>query len=213
TSMADSEVARAVAGREALGLRRMIEKALDHQSAGSLDRSAPKDIDAPAPKPLGAARNPADVVTPTFNSNAGESHAHDLDSPVNGRISSKFGVRPDPWTGVKRLHKGLDIAAPVGTPVKAAAAGKVTFSGWAEGYGRLVAIDHGDGTVTRYGHNGLNMVQAGDEVGAGQQIALVGATGRVTGPHLHFEVERNGEVVDPSEVIDFKQVIVKTEEQ
>lgn len=212
TSMGDTEIARAIAGREALGLRQMIEKALDHPTATALNRSAPKDIDVPAVKPFGGARKPAAISNPSLDAGAVEDRVHDLESPVDGRISSNFGVRPDPWTGVKRFHKGLDIAAPVGTPVKAAAAGKVAFSGWADGYGRLVTIDHGDGTITRYGHNGLNLVQVGDAVTAGQQIALVGATGRATGPHLHFEVERNGETVDPTQVVDFKVLIAKSEE-
>jgi len=210
TSMGDTEIARAIAGREALGLRQMIEKALDHSTATAFNRSAPKDI-AASVKPFGDAGKPAAIPSPNTNSGAGESRAHDFESPVAGRISSNFGVRPDPWTGVKRFHKGLDIAAPVGTPVKAAAAGKVAFSGWADGYGRLVTIDHGDGTLTRYGHNGLNLVQPGDVVTAGQEIALVGAPGRATGPHLHFEVERNGEAIDPSQVVEFKEVIAKNE--
>jgi murein DD-endopeptidase MepM/ murein hydrolase activator NlpD len=209
TSMGDTEVARAIAGREALGLRQMIEKALDHPTASMLNRSAPKDIDTPAPKAFRGAGIPTSISNPGLN--AIEGRVHDLEPPVGGKISSNFGVRPDPWTGVKRFHKGIDVAAPVGTPVKAAAAGKVAFSGWADGYGKLVTIDHGDGTLTRYGHNGLNLVQVGDVVTAGQQIALVGATGRATGPHLHFEVERNGETVDPAQIVDFKDVIAKNE--
>jgi murein DD-endopeptidase MepM/ murein hydrolase activator NlpD len=209
TSMSDTEVARAIAGREALGLRQMIEKALDHNMSRALDRSAPKSIDQHLP--LGANRKAADVSTSKAESSNAESHAHDLEAPADGRISSKFGFRSDPFSGQNRFHKGLDIAAPAGSPVKAAAAGKVVFSGWAQGYGNLVTIDHGDGTVTRYGHNGINLVQAGDAVAAGQEVSLVGSTGRATGAHLHFEVERNGVAVDPVQAIDFTTLIAKTD--
>jgi len=209
TSMGDAEIARAIAGREALGLRQMIEKALDHNMSRALDRSAPKAIDRPPSKPLGFDIKPAEAFRPRVAADE-ESHAHHLETPVDGRISSRFGLRPDPWSGKTRFHKGVDITATAGTPVKAAGAGKVAFSGWAEGYGNLVTIDHGDGSVTRYGHNGANLVQAGDAVAAGQEIARVGSTGRATGAHLHFEIERYGETVDPAQVIDFKGVIAKT---
>jgi murein DD-endopeptidase MepM/ murein hydrolase activator NlpD len=207
TSMGDTEVARAIAGREALGLRQMIEKALDHSMSRALDRGAPKPPDPSPVKPLGFDSKPAEPL-PRAQTDE-QSHAADLEAPLHGRISSRFGLRPDPWSGKTRFHKGVDIAAPAGSPVKAAAAGKVVFSGWAEGYGNLVTIDHGDGSLTRYGHNGANLVQAGEVVGSGQEIALVGATGRATGPHLHFEIERHGEAVDPSQVIDFKRLFTK----
>lgn len=113
--------------------------------------------------------------------------------PVQGGgiISSLFGPRQD------RIHKGLDIAAPTGTPILAAADGRVTYADWAGTYGMLVVIDHGRGLVTRYAHASAIHVQAGQRVRAGQHIADVGSTGRSTGPHLHFEVERNGDVIDP----------------
>jgi murein DD-endopeptidase MepM/ murein hydrolase activator NlpD len=95
------------------------------------------------------------------------------------------------------MHKGLDIAAPTGAPVKAVAPGKVVFSSQAGGYGNLVVIDHGNGFTTRYAHNRTLLVSVGDTVRAGQEIAHVGSTGRSTGPHLHFEVLRNGYAVDP----------------
>lgn len=108
-----------------------------------------------------------------------------------GIISSHFGLRGD------NVHKGLDIAAPTGTPILAAADGRVTYADWAGTYGMLVEIDHGGGIVTRYAHASAIRVEAGQRVTAGQHIADVGSTGRSTGPHLHFEVEVNGEVVDP----------------
>jgi len=121
--------------------------------------------------------------------------------PTQGIISSSFGLRHDPITGMTKFHDGVDIAAPTGTAVKAAAAGTVIFSGGATGYGNLVEVDHGDGMVTRYGHNSVNLVAAGDEVQAGQSIARVGSTGRSTGPHLHFEVRKAGKPVDPGVIL------------
>jgi murein DD-endopeptidase MepM/ murein hydrolase activator NlpD len=118
--------------------------------------------------------------------------------PVDGGwISSLFGFRTDPFSGKRTMHSGVDFAVPKGTDIKAAAAGIVSFSGWRKGYGRVVEISHGNNLVTRYAHNSKNLVQAGDTVRKHQRIALVGSTGRSTGPHLHFEVIRNGKSVDP----------------
>lgn len=111
--------------------------------------------------------------------------------PARGTITSGFGWR---WG---RQHTGIDISVPVGTPVKAADGGTVTFSGRYGDYGNLVIIDHGDGYETYYGHNDQLMVSKGEKVFKGQTIALSGKTGRVTGPHLHFEVRRFGVPADP----------------
>ena len=121
-----------------------------------------------------------------------------FDAPCAGRLTSGFGWRKDPFTGRRMFHGGIDIAARRGTPIEAAAGGTVVFSGWRRGYGRIVVIDHGDGLKTRYAHNSRNLVAKGDSVGKGQKIALVGKSGRTTGPHVHFEVERKGEKIDPS---------------
>jgi murein DD-endopeptidase MepM/ murein hydrolase activator NlpD len=122
-------------------------------------------------------------------------------APLDGIVTSNFGVRDDPITGAKRFHGGIDIAAPAGAEIKAPSGGKVTFSGTANGYGNMVEIDHGDGQVSRYGHNAVNLVAVGDEVKAGQAIAIVGSTGRATGAHLHFEVRAGGKPIDPSVMI------------
>jgi murein DD-endopeptidase MepM/ murein hydrolase activator NlpD len=118
--------------------------------------------------------------------------------PTQGVISSNFGLRQDPIDGATRFHDGVDIAAPAGSAIKAAASGKVTFSGNRAGYGNMVEVDHGGGLVTRYSHNAVNLVAAGDEVQTGQSIALVGSTGRSTGPHLHFEVRKAGKPINPT---------------
>ncbi len=119
-------------------------------------------------------------------------------SPVaNAWISSYFGRRTDPFTGFSEFHKGIDFAGREGTPVDAVAAGLVTWAGPRGGYGNMVEINHGNGLSTRYCHNEKLLVQAGDMVRKGEEISLMGSTGRSTGPHLHFEVLKNGVEVNP----------------
>jgi murein DD-endopeptidase MepM/ murein hydrolase activator NlpD len=115
----------------------------------------------------------------------------------DGWISSYFGRRADPFTGYSAVHKGLDFAGPEGTKVTAVAAGLVTFAGDRAGFGEMVEINHGNGLATRYCHNEKTLVRQGDMVRKGQEVALMGSTGRSTGPHLHFEVLKNGTQVDP----------------
>lgn len=114
-----------------------------------------------------------------------------------GFISSYFGDRQDPFTGHQAFHKGLDFASKAGSDVVAVAAGVVTFAGQRAGYGSLVEVSHGNGYVTRYGHNQKTLVQVGQTVTRGEALALMGSTGRSTGPHVHFEVLRNGRQVNP----------------
>lgn len=116
---------------------------------------------------------------------------------MQGWISSYFGQRPDPFTGRIAYHAGVDFAGPEGSQVVAVASGVVTFSRDRFGYGKCVEINHGNGYVTRYGHNSKLLVALGDTVQKGQPIALIGSTGRSTGPHLHFEVLKAGRAVDP----------------
>lgn len=117
--------------------------------------------------------------------------------PVTGTITSNFGYRGNPIGGGTGFHEGLDIAVDYGTPVRATAAGKVSMAGWVDGYGNLVEIDHGNGFVTRYGHNSMLLVVQGQTVKAGDIISLAGSTGRSTGPHVHYEVRVNGTPTDP----------------
>ena len=117
--------------------------------------------------------------------------------PLEGRISSRFGLRTDPIHGKHKHHAGLDIAAKTGTPIKAVQAGTVTFSGDRGGYGKMVIIDHGNGLESRYAHCSALNVEKGQFVFAGSEIAAVGSTGRSTGPHLHLEVRQDGKAVDP----------------
>jgi murein DD-endopeptidase MepM/ murein hydrolase activator NlpD len=111
--------------------------------------------------------------------------------PVSGPVTSPFGWR---WG---RMHEGIDIAVPTGTPVHAAQSGRIIFAGWMGGYGNLVVIDHGGGLATAYGHNSSIAAGNGQSVAQGQVIAYAGSTGNSTGPHVHFEVRVNGAAVDP----------------
>lgn len=117
--------------------------------------------------------------------------------PAPGPITSGFGPRVHPVTGEYRMHEGVDIAAPTGTPVVAAAAGTVVYAGAAGGYGLLVIVDHGGGLTTRYGHLSRIAVGPGDPLTGGAAIGAVGSTGLSTGPHLHFEVRVDGVAQDP----------------
>ncbi|HTU83204.1 MAG TPA: peptidoglycan DD-metalloendopeptidase family protein [Candidatus Acidoferrales bacterium] len=118
--------------------------------------------------------------------------------PVTGPITSPFGWRPNPFGGGPEFHPGLDIAAPMGTTVTAAAGGTVIMAQWYGGYGNYILIDHGGGFSTGYGHLSAMYVSAGQTVSRGQAIGAVGTTGQSTGPHLHFEVRINGKPVDPA---------------
>jgi len=117
--------------------------------------------------------------------------------PLMGRIMSPYGGRQDPFSGEGATHTGVDIEAHVGTPVKAAADGVILAAEWSNGYGRMVVIDHGNGLQTRYAHLSEFQVVPGQEVRRGDVIALSGASGRATGPHLHFEVRLMGTAVNP----------------
>ncbi len=121
--------------------------------------------------------------------------------PVDGWITSQFGHRVSPFTDQKEFHSGLDIANKAGTPVIATANGRISYAGGKMYIGNLVVIDHGYGRVTKYGHLQKVLVKSGQEVKRGDVIALMGNTGRSTGPHLHYEVRINGTPVDPLKYI------------
>ena len=116
---------------------------------------------------------------------------------THGWISSYFGTRPDPFSGRNAFHRGIDFAGQKGAEVVAVAAGVVTWSRERYGFGRMVEINHGNGYVTRYAHNHENLVQVGETVQKGQKVARMGSSGRSTGPHLHFEVLKDGRPVNP----------------
>ncbi len=152
-----------------------------HEAAGLARASAALAAQIQAAQSRGSYSPPGDV-TP---SSAG------FIWPVNGPVTSPFGMR---WG---RMHEGIDIGAGSGTPIHAAASGRVIYSGWMEGYGNLVVIDHGNGLSTAYGHQSSIAAGNGQVVSQGQTIGYVGCTGHCYGPHLHFEVRVNGHPVDP----------------
>jgi murein DD-endopeptidase MepM/ murein hydrolase activator NlpD len=121
--------------------------------------------------------------------------------PSDASTSSPFGWRMHPVLGYRRFHSGLDFAASYGSTIRAADSGTVIFAGWYGGYGRAVIIDHGNGMTTLYGHTSQLYVSEGQTVQRGQAIAAVGSTGLSTGPHLHFEVRRNGTPVNPADYL------------
>jgi murein DD-endopeptidase MepM/ murein hydrolase activator NlpD len=121
---------------------------------------------------------------------------------TNGWLSSYFGMRTHPISGKKEMHKGIDFAGKMGGPVIAVAKGVVTFAGTRYGYGNVIDINHGNGYTTRYGHNSKLLVSVGDTVEKGFQIAEIGSSGRSTGPHVHFEVLKDGVQVNPMKFIN-----------
>lgn len=160
------------------------------------DYLTPESVPAPvknAPK-LAAQVNDAPVAqwTPRVDKDKGGAFRW----PVQGLLTSRFGPRG------RGYHRGIDLAAPYGREVRAAAAGVVVEAGWSAGYGRCVVIDHGDGRQTLYGHLSRILVSQGQRVGRGELVGLVGASGWATGPHLHFEVHVGGRAVNPLKYLD-----------
>ncbi len=121
--------------------------------------------------------------------------SNNLDLPVKGVVTSKVGLRHDPFDGGLRRHNGIDIAIPEGTTVTPVASGKVLYSGQQHGYGNMVIVQHADGMITIYAHHSRNCVKTGDRVDKKTRIAYSGSTGRSTGPHLHFEAWQGGKNV------------------
>ncbi len=159
----------------------------------------------PAPAITPAVARPAPVfraISPTPGGAGPFGATLAMDRPVaGGWVSSHFGRRADPFTGRPAVHRGLDFAGLDNSAILAVAPGVVTWSGRQRGYGNLIEIDHGRGWVTRYGHNASNLVAVGDYVKPGQMIALMGATGRATGTHLHFEVLYRGRHQNPARFV------------
>jgi len=212
--MLDTQLAQRISEAGGIGLANVIYQQLVRSA---LDGSEAEDNLQPvstavekvvAPLPRVSASGPGRTVdvakSHRTEMSPGARASVELRLPLEGRISSGFGMRRDPINGARRQHQGVDIAAPRGTPIRAAADGVVVFSGRQRGYGRTVVIEHADGTRTRYAHAERLLVKAGDTVSGQQEIAAVGNTGRATGPHLHFEVERDGKRIDPASL--FAQV-------
>ncbi|GIX47080.1 MAG: hypothetical protein KatS3mg131_1291 [Candidatus Tectimicrobiota bacterium] len=178
TAWFDQEVARVLAHRDELGLTALLQRQLEPSRA--FRPAVPRPAAALAAYRRQLATPPPPLVW-----------------PVAGTLSSPFGWRHHPLLGTPHHHTGIDLAAPAGTLVRAAAPGRVVFSGVEAGYGHLVILAHEDGYQTYYAHNAENLVAVGEEVARGQPIARVGSTGRSSGPHLHFELRQHGQPRDP----------------
>ena len=175
----DQEISQRIAESGGLGFEKMMGDAMGVQAGPKPDPSFLK---------ISEYRRPS-VASPSASS---------AEMPVDGGVvTSKFGARRDPFHGRKRAHKGLDIAAPQGTPIQPIRPGTVVSAGNRGGFGNVVVLDHGDGTTSLYAHCHELKVQKGDTVRRGDVIATVGSTGRSTGPHLHLEVHQDGTAVDP----------------
>jgi murein DD-endopeptidase MepM/ murein hydrolase activator NlpD len=210
-SLFDTELARLLTER-GLGLKDMLRKELNRaytktknisdntDTKGEVKDQAEKSFSTKpvrAPEQQNYLLSP-EKISPKFT----ETHEEQSYSlPVDGIISSPFGMRKHPIYGDSRFHQGVDIAAPEGTQVHPVRHGKVIFSGEQSGYGNVVIIDHGNGLISKYGHNKVNLVREGEDVDTDTVIALVGSTGKSTGPHLHFEVRYEGESTDPVKLI------------
>jgi len=173
----DQEISKSIARAGGLGFGKMLSP---HSESRSQSLGHPRPVRMVAPGETRRAINTMDGVL-----------------PVDGVVTSTFGRRHDPFHGKQSSHKGLDIAAPSGTSIQPVRAGTVVSAGRRGGYGNVVVLDHGDGTTSLYAHCKDIKVQAGARVELGDVIATVGSTGRSTGPHLHLEIHRNGQAVDP----------------
>lgn len=191
-SMLDEAIADKMSAAGGIGMSAMFAKQLG------------KSEETPGAPPPAAFPMPSRELGPEIEG------APRLVLPVAGRASSGYGMRNDPIKHAAILHPGFDLAAATGTPVGAAAGGKVVHAGPAGTYGNLVTVRHANGYETRYAHLSAVTVKQGDEVQPGQQIGAVGSTGYSTGPHLHFEVRHEGKSIDPAPLLPLKRSDART---
>ncbi|MBI5643133.1 MAG: M23 family metallopeptidase [Deltaproteobacteria bacterium] len=190
-----------MASGNGMGLKTMMMQQLSNEHKISMPDEISRSLE-PMIRPERAfepKKEEASTRVPDINENGDDPFKFPLHKK-GVRISSGYGLREDPLTKAERFHHGIDIAASKGSPIYPAARGEVIFSGEKGGYGNVVEVLHDNGVVTRYGHNSKNLVKKGDKVSPGDPIAYVGSTGRSTGPHVHFEVIKNGEAVDPEKI-------------
>jgi murein DD-endopeptidase MepM/ murein hydrolase activator NlpD len=194
--MFDNEIALNIARVRSLGIGEMMYRQLTAQSSKNREsesnsRSRRTEADSP-PLPIGSPSHdkPESLID---KGNLEEPFV----VPIAGELTSAYGLRRHPLTQETRFHQGLDIAAPTGTLFRAAQSGTVIFSGFLGGYGNTIILEHADGYRTLYAHATKLLVSQGEKVSAEQDIGIVGNTGRSTGTHLHFELQRGGEKADP----------------
>ncbi|HEY1812722.1 MAG TPA: peptidoglycan DD-metalloendopeptidase family protein [Kofleriaceae bacterium] len=197
--MFNEAVADKMASAGGIGLADVFSKQLEKQAGGSASATSPASPEvAHAGLPM-----PSHDLGPSVDG------LPRLVMPVAGRASSGYGERFDPIQHKEIKHPGFDLAAPTGTTVDAAASGTVTHAGPAGTYGNLIIIKHADGVETRYAHLSATSVKEGDHVDAGQPIGAVGTTGYSTGPHLHFEVRKDGKPIDPAPLLPINTPIAR----
>lgn len=193
-SMLDEAIADKMSAAGGIGMSSMFAKQL-----GKYDETSGAGALPPAGLPM-----PSRELGPEIDG------APRLVLPVAGRASSGYGMRNDPIKHAAILHPGFDLAAPTGTPVGAAAGGKVVHAGPAGTYGNLVTVRHENGYETRYAHLSAVVVKEGEMVQPGQQVGAVGSTGYSTGPHLHFEVRHEGKSIDPAPLLPLNRSGART---
>jgi murein DD-endopeptidase MepM/ murein hydrolase activator NlpD len=196
TELFDEQMSRTVAQQGPLGLSALILKGLAARGTATSDDDGSKTD----PVQEGTSTEKKPQVQGAVGSPAPDAYVSDIFLPVQAPVSSGFGIRTDPFSHTKRFHKGIDLAAPPGTSVHAAMGGTVVFAGSESGYGHTVVIRRGE-VETRYAHLDRTDVKAGDVVREEEVIGSVGSSGRSTGPHLHFEVTRLGEAVNPTAML------------
>jgi len=205
TELFDQEVSLNLAKRGALGIAGLLEKRLMSTAGLDGDENANplQPADALKKQAVPASSSPDE----SLSGKETEDEISDLQLPVLAPISSNFGMRLDPFTHKPRFHKGIDLAAPEGMPVVPALPGTVISAGYENGYGNTVLVEHAGGLRTRYAHLGSINAKAGDAIASDHVLGTVGSTGRSTGPHLHFEVMRNGKQMDPAENLALHRVV------
>ncbi|HYK88161.1 MAG TPA: M23 family metallopeptidase [Acidobacteriota bacterium] len=192
TELFDQEMSRGIAQHGALGISDLIYKTLSQApGSGGVGKSEAPHSQIPSTD-VPVQKSAVEEIDPGIP---------DFKLPVQAPLSSGYGVRRDPFSHRLGLHKGIDLAAPAGTEVRAAKGGEVIFAGYEHGYGNSVVLQHPEGFQTRYAHLGAAGVKVGDVVVDEQVLGIVGNTGHSTGAHLHFEVIRRGEQIDPVEAM------------
>jgi len=202
-SMFDQEISLQMARNSSLGIGEMMYRQLE-QKVKETKASETPALRVPAHtehRMEGQPESPASHHGKEETSDTNMEVPTTWTAPVEGRLSSTFGKRADPFTQATGFHRGVDIAARAGTPIRAAQTGTVVFSGHLSGYGNTIILEHAGGYRTLYGHASRNLVREGEAISAEQVIGEVGSSGRSTGTHLHFELQKSGERLDPKEFL------------
>lgn len=192
---------RAVGGTSVEGASAMMTSGIGNPSTSSSSLSSLNQTFTMLRNVLGSLESHLSIVRRNVEKRESLMNATPSIWPIHGWLSAGYGMRADPFTGGRDFHPGLDISAERGTPIKATADGKVELAAPSGDYGNLVVIDHGYGLVSRYGHLSKFAAWPGREVKRGDVIGYVGSTGRATGPHLHYEVLANGQLMNPLQLL------------